>query len=54
MRKLLIATRSKGKLPEIIARLRELNFEFLNLNDIAELPKKDYYCDKAYFPHDIL
>jgi len=39
--KLIIATRSKGKFPEIIALLEELPFEFLNLNDVKSLPK-DY------------
>jgi XTP/dITP diphosphohydrolase len=38
MRKLLIATRSKGKLPEIINALKELPFEFVGLNDIPDLP----------------
>src|SRR3989344_1895100 len=40
MRKILIATRSKGKFPEIVAELRGLPFEFLNLTDIPELPPK--------------
>jgi XTP/dITP diphosphohydrolase len=39
MKKLLIATRSKGKFPEIISELRGLPFEFLNLSNISELPK---------------
>jgi XTP/dITP diphosphohydrolase len=38
MKKLLIATRSKGKFPEIIKELEGLPFEFLNLNDFSELP----------------
>lgn len=38
MKKLLIATRSKGKFPEIISALNGLSFEFLNLNDVSELP----------------
>lgn len=33
MRKLCIATRSRGKFPEIVAKLEGLPFEFLNLND---------------------
>lgn len=37
-KKLLIATRSKGKFPEIVFALKELPFEFLNLNDILGLP----------------
>ncbi|MFA6005671.1 MAG: RdgB/HAM1 family non-canonical purine NTP pyrophosphatase [Patescibacteria group bacterium] len=39
MKKLLIATRSKGKFPEIVAGLAGIPFEFLNLNDIPELPQ---------------
>lgn len=39
MKKLLIATRSKGKFPEIISVLAGLPFEFINLNDVPELPK---------------
>ena len=40
MRKLLIATRSKGKFPEITSLLHDLDsYEFLNLNDINDLPK---------------
>ena len=35
----MIATRSKGKFPEIIAVLAGLPFEFINLNDIPELPR---------------
>ncbi|MEK7155390.1 MAG: RdgB/HAM1 family non-canonical purine NTP pyrophosphatase [Patescibacteria group bacterium] len=38
MKKLLIATRSRGKFPEIIAELKDLPFEFLNLNTVTELP----------------
>ena len=37
-KKLLIAARSKGKFPEIIALLEDLPFHFLNLRDIPELP----------------
>jgi len=37
MKKLLIATRSKGKFPEIVSELKGLPFEFLSLNDIPEL-----------------
>jgi len=44
-RKLLIATRSKGKFPEIVTKLEGLPFEFLNLNDIPELPK-DYEVEE--------
>ncbi|RKY94921.1 MAG: non-canonical purine NTP pyrophosphatase, RdgB/HAM1 family [Candidatus Hydrothermota bacterium] len=44
-RKLLIATRSKGKFPEIISLLEGLPFEFINLNDIPELPK-DYEVEE--------
>jgi XTP/dITP diphosphohydrolase len=32
-RKLLIATRNKGKFPEIIEKLKGLDFEFVSLND---------------------
>ena len=39
MRKLLIATRNKGKFPEIVALLRGLPFEFVSLGDVSELPK---------------
>lgn len=39
MRKLLIATRSKGKFPEIVAEIQGLTFKYLNLNDIPQLPK---------------
>lgn len=39
MKKLLIATRSKGKFPEIVSELNGLPFEFLNLNDVSELPQ---------------
>lgn len=39
MKKLLIATRSKGKFPEIVSELSGLPFEFLNLNDVSELPQ---------------
>lgn len=38
MKKLLIATRSKGKLPEIIAGLQGSPFEFLSIADVKELP----------------
>lgn len=37
MNKLLIATRSKGKFPEIVAELKELPFQFLSINDLADL-----------------
>ena len=36
--KLLIATRNGGKFPEIISKLKGLNLQFLNLNDISDLP----------------
>jgi len=39
MKQLLIATRSKGKFPEIVSLLEGLPFEFLNLNDIESIPK---------------
>lgn len=39
MRKMLIATRSKGKFPEIVSELSELNFEFVNLNDVNEIER---------------
>lgn len=39
MKKLLIATRSRGKFPEIVSLLEGLPFEFLNLNDVPSLPK---------------
>lgn len=48
MRKLLIATRSKGKFPEIIAGLSGLSFEFLNLNDVSELPS-DYEVEEPAY-----
>jgi XTP/dITP diphosphohydrolase len=38
MKKLLIATSSKGKFPEIVAELKGLDFEFLSLRDITSLP----------------
>ena len=38
MKKLLIATRSKGKFPEIVSELIGLSVEFLNLNNVTELP----------------
>ena len=41
----MIATRSKGKFPEIVTSLAGLPFEFLNLNDILELPK-DYEVEE--------
>jgi len=45
MRKLLIATRNKDKLPEIMVELHGLPFEFVSLNDIPEL-SKDYEADE--------
>jgi len=39
VKRLLIATRSKGKFPEIIHGLSGLPFELINLNDVSELPK---------------
>lgn len=36
-KKLLIATRNKGKLPEIVMELNDLPLEFLSLNDISNL-----------------
>lgn len=44
-RKLLIATRNKGKFPEIVSELQGLPFEFLNLNDIPDLPS-DYEVEE--------
>jgi len=38
MRKLLIATRNKGKFSEIVSKLNGLPFDFLNLNDAPSLP----------------
>jgi len=38
MRKVLIATHNKGKFPEIIDTLKDLPFEFINLNDIPGFP----------------
>src|SRR3989338_9142117 len=38
MRKLLIATRNKGKFPEIIALLEGLPLRFLSLNDVKQIP----------------
>ncbi|HET8575417.1 MAG TPA: RdgB/HAM1 family non-canonical purine NTP pyrophosphatase [Candidatus Paceibacterota bacterium] len=37
MKKLLIATRSRGKFPEMTALLAGLPFELMNLNDLPEL-----------------
>lgn len=39
MKQILVATRSKGKFPEIVAVLSEAGFECVNLNDVPELPK---------------
>jgi XTP/dITP diphosphohydrolase len=39
MRELLICTRSKGKFPEIVKKLKGLPFDFLNLNDVEEVPR---------------
>ncbi|KKQ77426.1 MAG: Non-canonical purine NTP pyrophosphatase [Parcubacteria group bacterium GW2011_GWA1_38_7] len=39
MKKILIATKSKGKFPEIVTELVDLPFEFMNLNDIPNFPK---------------
>jgi XTP/dITP diphosphohydrolase len=39
-KKLLIATRSIGKFPEIISLLEGLPFEFVSLNDVSEIPKE--------------
>ena len=44
-KKILIATRSKGKFPEIVSKLKGLPFEFLNLNDVGNLPQ-DYEVDE--------
>ena len=44
-KKLLIATRNKGKFPEIVFRLKGLYLDFLNLNDIKDLPK-DYEVEE--------
>ncbi len=38
-KKLLIATRSAGKFPEIVAGLGDVPFEIINLNDVQELPQ---------------
>lgn len=38
MRKVLIATHNKGKFPEIISLLKDLPFEFINLNDVPGFP----------------
>lgn len=38
MKKILIATRSKGKFPEIVSLLSGTEYEFLNLNDIPSIP----------------
>lgn len=45
-RKLLIATRNAGKFPEIVAELEGLPLDFLNLNDISDLPK-DYEVEET-------
>lgn len=39
MKKLLIATHSKGKFPEIVFELKDLPIECINLNDIPGLPE---------------
>lgn len=39
MKQLLIATRSKGKFPEIIAELQGAPFEFLNMRDVQAIPE---------------
>lgn len=41
MRQLLIATKNKGKLPEIIEKLTSLPFEFLTLNDFDTAPVEE-------------
>ena len=38
MKKLLLATRSKGKFPEIVSELKGLPFELVNLADVPDLP----------------
>lgn len=48
MKKLLIATRSKGKFPEIISELNGLPFEFLNLSHIPEL-SPDFEVEETAF-----
>lgn len=45
-RKLLIATRSKGKFPEIILELKDLPFRFINLNDVSKI-SKDYEVEES-------
>lgn len=42
---ILIATRSKGKFPEIVSKLKGLPFEFLHLNDVENFPQ-DYEVDE--------
>lgn len=46
MRKLLIATRNKGKFPEMAAELAGLLFEVVSMNDVADLPK-DYEVEET-------
>ncbi|MBP9816055.1 RdgB/HAM1 family non-canonical purine NTP pyrophosphatase [Candidatus Woesebacteria bacterium] len=45
MRQLLIATRSKGKFPEIVAGLSGIPFQLVNLNDVPDLPN-DYEVEE--------
>ena len=42
---LLIATRSKGKYPEIVAALKGIAFDLLSLNDLPDLPA-DYNVEE--------
>lgn len=44
-KKLLIATRSRGKFPEIVVGLGDVPFEIINLNDVSELPR-DYEVEE--------
>lgn len=45
MRKLLVATRSKGKFPEMVSLLEGLPFEMVSLNDAPGLPR-DYEVEE--------
>ena len=44
-RKLLIATRSAGKFPEIVAMLHDLPFALVNLNEVDHIPH-DYEVEE--------
>ncbi len=47
MKKLLIATHNKGKFPEIVAELKGLPFEIINLNAVDVLPEGEEVDEPA-------